>query len=168
MAAHSSATATTAADAPGTDRCSSTGFDPDAAYRQSPQIGLRPEPFGALAYHFVTRRLVFLKNNELVALVEALAQHPSADAAIDAVIAPDSPTRRATYHKALASLLGSGVIEPAEPAEPAERTPPAEPVDRSDPDAWVESKTESMPEVESAFDTESRTKAEPAHPNQER
>ena len=89
-----------------------TGFDPRVRYRLSQRVGLRPEPFGALAYHFDTRRLVFLKSPDLVDLVNALESHPSADAAIDAVVAP-SPDRRAAYVAALASLAGSGVVEPA-------------------------------------------------------
>ncbi len=87
-------------------------FDPDVRYRLSPRVGLRPEPFGALAYHFDTRRLVFLKSTDLVGLVNALGDHASAGAAIDAVLAP-TPARRRTYVAALASLCESGVVEPA-------------------------------------------------------
>jgi mycofactocin biosynthesis protein MftB len=91
-------------------------FDPDDRYRLSPRVGLRPEPFGALAYHYDTRRLVFLKSPDLVELVRALDQHPSAGAAIDAVVAP-TPARRPAYVTALASLCESGVVEPLlEPA----------------------------------------------------
>lgn len=86
-------------------------FDPDDRYRLSPRVGLRPEPFGALAYHFDTRRLVFLKSSDLVDLVHALEAHPSAAAAIDAVVAPDA-RRRTVYVTALASLVESGVVEP--------------------------------------------------------
>ncbi len=91
-------------------------FDPDDRYRLSPRVGLRPEPFGALAYHYDTRRLVFLKSTDLVELVRSLEEHPSAAAAIDAVVAP-SPQRRSAYVTALASLCESGVVEPLlEPA----------------------------------------------------
>ncbi|MCX6431711.1 MAG: mycofactocin biosynthesis chaperone MftB [Actinobacteria bacterium] len=38
----------------------------------SPSVSLRPEPFGALAYHFGNRRLTFLKRPELVEVVSAL------------------------------------------------------------------------------------------------
>ena len=38
----------------------------------SPSIALRSEPFGALAYHFGNRKLVFLKRPELVAVVRGL------------------------------------------------------------------------------------------------
>ena len=41
------------------------------------QVALRPEPFGALAYHYGNRRLVFLKHPDLVRVVEALADHPT-------------------------------------------------------------------------------------------
>ena len=39
-------------------------------------MALRPEPFGALVYHFGTRKLSFLKSKPLVTVVEALADHP--------------------------------------------------------------------------------------------
>jgi mycofactocin biosynthesis protein MftB len=85
-------------------------FDPDAPHRLSRRVGLRPEPFGALAYHYDTRRLVFLKAVALVELVRALEQHPSARAAIDALV--DEPARRPAFLTALASLAESGVVEP--------------------------------------------------------
>ena len=37
-------------------------FDPDRAWRVHPQVALRDESFGALAYHYGTRRLLFLKS----------------------------------------------------------------------------------------------------------
>ena len=37
-------------------------FDLDRAWRVDPRVSMRPEPFGALLYHFGTRRLSFLKN----------------------------------------------------------------------------------------------------------
>ena len=39
-------------------------------------MALRPEPFGALAYHFGNRKLTFLKRPELVAVVRALGDQP--------------------------------------------------------------------------------------------
>ena len=36
----------------------------DRAWRIAPQVALRPEPFGALVYHFGTRRLTFLKSRQ--------------------------------------------------------------------------------------------------------
>ena len=49
-------------------------FDPDRAWRVHPQVALRDESFGALAYHYGTRRLLFLKSRTLVDLVSALDQ----------------------------------------------------------------------------------------------
>jgi len=89
-----------------------TDFDETAAYRRSAKIGLRPEPFGALAYHFDTRRLVFLKSPALVDLVEGLADHDSAEHAIASIIAPATEASRRSHIKALASLAEAGVIEP--------------------------------------------------------
>lgn len=79
-------------------------------------MGLRPEPFGALAYHFDTRRLVFLKSPELVELVDGLSNHPSADAAIEAIIEPATDRSRQAHVKALASLADAGVIESTAPS----------------------------------------------------
>ena len=43
--------------------------------RLHPQVALRPEPFGALAYHYGNRRLVFLKHPDVVAVVRELEHH---------------------------------------------------------------------------------------------
>jgi putative mycofactocin binding protein MftB len=42
-----------------------------------PQVALRPEPFGALAYHYGNRRLVFLKHPDMVTVARALGDHAS-------------------------------------------------------------------------------------------
>ena len=47
-------------------------------WRVHPQVALRDESFGALAYHYGTRRLLFLKSPTLVELVSALDRYPSA------------------------------------------------------------------------------------------
>jgi len=49
----------------------------DASMELHPQVALRPEPFGALAYHYGNRRLVFLKSPDVLAVVRALGQHPT-------------------------------------------------------------------------------------------
>ena len=41
----------------------------DTPWRLSPQVSVRPEPFGALLYHFGTRKLSFLKDRTLLAIV---------------------------------------------------------------------------------------------------
>ncbi|HEY6785732.1 MAG TPA: mycofactocin biosynthesis chaperone MftB, partial [Trebonia sp.] len=56
-------------------------FDLDRAWRVDEKVSMRPEPFGALLYHFGTRRLSFLKNQTVLAVVRSLADHPSARAA---------------------------------------------------------------------------------------
>ena len=77
-----------------------------------PQVALRPEPFGALAYHYGNRRLVFLKHPDVVRVVEALADHPTV---ADALRACDIPTARwPSFVSGLESLPRSEVIhEPA-------------------------------------------------------
>ena len=40
-----------------------------------PHVALRPEPFGALAYHYGNRRLIFLKHPDVVRVVNALGEH---------------------------------------------------------------------------------------------
>lgn len=44
----------------------------DTSLRVSERVSIRPEPFGALLYHFGTRRLSFLKSRSLLAVVEHL------------------------------------------------------------------------------------------------
>ena len=36
------------------------------------QVALRPEPFGALAYHYGNRKLVFLRHPDIVEVVQEL------------------------------------------------------------------------------------------------
>lgn len=67
----------------------STGFDPRLPYRRSASVALRPEPFGALVYDFVTRKLSFLKTPELVQVVTGLENHPDVHAAIEAAGVPE-------------------------------------------------------------------------------
>ncbi|WP_367320291.1 mycofactocin biosynthesis chaperone MftB [Streptomyces sp. HUAS ZL42] len=83
-------------------------FDTTRPYRLNPSVALRPEPFGALAYHFGNRRLSFLKAPELVGLVRELDRHPSAGDALARV--PDA--RRNTFLRALASLAAADMIIP--------------------------------------------------------
>jgi mycofactocin biosynthesis protein MftB len=83
-------------------------FDPDGAWQLHPQVALRDESFGALAYHYGTRRLLFLKSPTLVALVSALDRYPSASAAVEAIV---PVTQRTRYCRALARLAASEVID---------------------------------------------------------
>ena len=80
----------------------------DRAWRLAEQVSLRPEPFGALAYHFGTRRLSFVTDRTLLAVVEALADHDSARAACAAVGVPDE--RLPAFERALATLADGAMI----------------------------------------------------------
>ncbi len=73
-----------------------------------PQVSLRPEPFGALAYHYGTRRLVFLKHLDVVRVVQALDQHDSVGDAFEACRIESH--RRPAFEKALASLIESEML----------------------------------------------------------
>ena len=83
-------------------------FPVDRAWRLSPEVALRDESFGALAYHYGNRRLVFLKSRTLVALVTSLDRYPDAAGAMDELV---PPAQRAAYERALARLAASEVIE---------------------------------------------------------
>ncbi len=83
-------------------------FDPSAAWALHPQVALRPESFGALAYHFGTRRLSFLKDRTLLRVVESLAAQPSGRAACRAAGVPDAELHR--YESALATLAATEMI----------------------------------------------------------
>jgi putative mycofactocin binding protein MftB len=85
-------------------------FDPSRPWSLHPQVTLRPEPFGALAYHFGTRRLSFLKSPRLVEVVERLADEPTARAAC--CTAGVGPAELTHYEQALGTLAGSGMICP--------------------------------------------------------
>jgi putative mycofactocin binding protein MftB len=87
-------------------------FDGSRPWALHPQVSLRPESFGALAYHFGTRRLSFLKSRTLLAVVESLADQPTGD---DACLAAGVPTEElGRYEVALATLAESGMICPRE------------------------------------------------------
>jgi mycofactocin biosynthesis protein MftB len=84
-------------------------FDTALPWRRSRSVAMRPEPFGALVYHFGTRKLSFLKSQQLVAVVESLADHPSATATLAACGVAEA--QRPAYVKALADLARSQMIE---------------------------------------------------------
>ncbi|CAN5140062.1 mycofactocin biosynthesis chaperone MftB [soil metagenome] len=82
----------------------------DEAWSLSPSVALRPEPFGALAYHFGNRKLTFLKRPELVAVVRALGEQPDVRSALVAGGIPDS--QHVAYAEALAGLARTDMIRP--------------------------------------------------------
>jgi putative mycofactocin binding protein MftB len=84
------------------------------AWRLSPSVALRPEPFGALAYHFGNRKLTFLKRPELVELVRRLGD--SADVR-EALIGSGIPEASwPAYEAALRGLAATDMIRPVEEA----------------------------------------------------
>ncbi len=74
----------------------------------SPAVALRPEPFGALAYHFGNRRLTFLKTPTLVAVVEGLGGQPDVRSALVSAGVPE--TEHPAYVDALAGLARADMI----------------------------------------------------------
>ncbi len=84
------------------------GIDLDLPWRLSPQVSIRPERFGALVYHFGTRRLSFLKHPRLLEVVVGLEGAASARAACEAAGVSDEELPR--YRAALATLARSQTI----------------------------------------------------------
>lgn len=83
-------------------------FDLDRAWALNPRVAVRPERFGALLYHFGTRRLSFLKSPTLLAVVRLLAtQHSARDACSAAGVADGELPR---YQAALGNLAASDMI----------------------------------------------------------
>ncbi|MCU1622260.1 MAG: mycofactocin biosynthesis chaperone MftB [Frankiales bacterium] len=72
-----------------------------------PQVSVRPEPFGALLYHFGTRRLSFLKDRRLLEVVRRLDGATTVDDALSDVPVPD----QAAFRSALATLEKTGMLQ---------------------------------------------------------
>ncbi len=89
-------------------------FDLDAPWQLHPQVSVRPERFGALLYHFGTRRLSFLKSRALLTVVSSLAGQPTARAACQ--VAGLTETDLPVYRSALATLAAGHMILPRMPA----------------------------------------------------
>jgi putative mycofactocin binding protein MftB len=84
------------------------------AWRLDGSVALRPEPFGALAYHFGTRRLSFLKTPELVDVVRRLATSACVEDALSGAGVP--PAHWPSYVAALEGLATGGMITRRDPA----------------------------------------------------
>lgn len=85
-------------------------MDTGAAWRLHPQVAVRPEPFGALLYHFGTRKLSFLKNRTILAVVQSLDEHEDVGSALAA--AGVAPGQEKPYLHALDVLVTSKMLEP--------------------------------------------------------
>jgi putative mycofactocin binding protein MftB len=79
------------------------------AYALHPQVGLRPEAFGALAYHYGNRRLTFLNDDKLVDVVRSLADHADLDDALRAAAVPEQ--QWPAYRTAVARLAESDILQ---------------------------------------------------------
>lgn len=84
------------------------GFDLDRPWRLHHQVAIRPERFGALAYHFGTRRLSFLKSRKLLTVVQTLEEVPSGREACRRAGVTD--TELPAYARALDTLVASGMV----------------------------------------------------------
>ena len=93
-------------------------------------MALRPEPFGALAYHFGNRKLTFLKRPELVAVVRGLASSPTSARALRR---PPASRRgqHPAYASALRGLAATDMIRRREAAEDRMTAVQARPQDRA-------------------------------------
>lgn len=80
----------------------------ESACEMHPQVALRPEPFGALAYHYGNRRLVFLRHPDIVRVVRAMASHPTLRDALAAEGVEE--TRWPAFVKAISSLTTSEIV----------------------------------------------------------
>ncbi|OBG83929.1 mycofactocin system protein MftB [Mycobacterium sp. E136] len=87
-----------------------TAFDPEVGWRLHHQVAVRPEPFGALLYHFGTRKLSFLKNRTIVDVVNTLSEYPDVRSACRAAGIDD--TQQAPYLQALGVLARSKMLVP--------------------------------------------------------
>ncbi|MFL0712112.1 MAG: mycofactocin biosynthesis chaperone MftB [Microcella pacifica] len=72
-------------------------------------FSIRPEPFGALLYHFGTRQLSFLKDRVLLDAVRACDGTRTLAQALAEAAVPDAQVER--YRRAVATLVHSTMLE---------------------------------------------------------
>ncbi len=82
-----------------------------------PRVSVRPEPFGALLYHFGTRQLSFLKDRTLLGIVQSLDGDRSLGEAIE--LEGVTPDRVDRYRRAIGTLMASSMLVPAARTEAA-------------------------------------------------
>jgi len=79
----------------------------------APHVSVRPERFGALLYHFGTRRLSFLKDRRLLHVVERLDDSPTARAACDEAGVDEAALP--VFERALARLVETDMLQERRP-----------------------------------------------------
>ena len=80
----------------------------ERAWQVHEQVSVRPERFGALLYHFGTRKLSFLKNRTIVEVINSLGEHPDARSACRAAGIDDA--QQGPYLHALGVLVQSKML----------------------------------------------------------
>jgi putative mycofactocin binding protein MftB len=81
----------------------------DRIYSVHPRVSIRPEPFGALLYHFGTRQLSFLKDRLLLDAVQSCDGTRTLAQAFAVAGVPESQTER--YRQAVATLVRSTMLQ---------------------------------------------------------
>lgn len=84
----------------------------DEVWVLSPAVALRPERFGAMAYHFGNRKLTFLKRHELVQVIRSLKKGATVRQVLSEVHVPVEEWP--AYVKALRSLAVTDMIRASE------------------------------------------------------
>jgi len=82
---------------------------PDDACRLHPDVSLRDERFGALAYHHGNRRLVFVRSTMVVGVLKVLGERQTLRDALTAAGVPES--QWAVVVAALERLRGSEMLD---------------------------------------------------------
>ncbi|HET6816737.1 MAG TPA: mycofactocin biosynthesis chaperone MftB [Mycobacteriales bacterium] len=77
-------------------------------YALHPQVGLRDEAFGALAYHYGNRKLTFLNDARLVEVVRTAADHEDIETALNAAGVPEQ--QRPAFLTALRRLADAEIL----------------------------------------------------------
>lgn len=85
----------------------------DRRLELDPQVALRPEPFGALAYHYGNRKLIFLKHPDIVRVVRALGDHDTLAGTLRACEIDEA--RWPSFESALAALTRSEMLHERQP-----------------------------------------------------
>ena len=85
----------------------------DRTLTLDPRVALRPEPFGALAYHYGNRKLIFLKHPDVVRVVSALDGCGTVAATLAACEIDER--RWPAFTNALASLEESDMLHEQDP-----------------------------------------------------